>query len=252
MDWCPGTEPRTRSGPGLCAAVLPAADGRVLVVGSSELELLDLDDGTRAEVHVNRPLCPGVRFSDAACDPAGRLLVGSTAGIAATGQGGLHRVEADGSLTTLLSGTTLSNGLGWDPSGRSFYFADSAARTVTAYDYDVDDGALTAPRELCRFEGQDGAPDGLCVDADGRVWVASFGGGFVRCVDPAGRTRHVVRLPVSNVTSCTFGGDAMDVLYVTTASVELTPEAAVAEPHAGKVFACRPGAVGLPEHSWPG
>jgi sugar lactone lactonase YvrE len=54
-------------------------------------------------------------------------------------------------------------------------------------------------------------------------------------------------LPVSNVTCCCFGGDQLDVLYISTARQRMTPEQIEREPLAGGLFACRPGAVGLPE-----
>jgi sugar lactone lactonase YvrE len=59
-------------------------------------------------------------------------------------------------------------------------------------------------------------------------------------------------LPASQVTSCAFGGDALNELYVTTARIGLSPEALEKEPHAGGLFRLRPGAKGLPAAEFAG
>ena len=59
-------------------------------------------------------------------------------------------------------------------------------------------------------------PDGLTVDAEGGIWVALYGGGAVRRYLPNGVLDVIVTLPVTQVTSCVFGGADLDELYMTT------------------------------------
>ena len=144
------------------------------------------------------------RTNDGACDAAGRLWVGTMALDERSPLGGLYRVDADLSVTTVLTGTTISNGLGWSPAGESFYFIDSPTRRVDVFDFDPETGALENRRRFAAVEVEGAVPDGLAVDAEGGVWVALHGGWGLRryapdgelaaVVDLAGRARHELLL----------------------------------------------------------
>lgn len=106
-------------------------------------------------------------------------------------------------------------------------------------------------RPFVELPADAGWPDGLTVDAEGCVWVALWGGAAVRLYRPDGRLDRVLRMPVSRVTSCAFGGPDLDVLYVTTAAAD--PRSSVPpEPDAGALFACRVGVAGPPAHAFAG
>jgi sugar lactone lactonase YvrE len=91
-----------------------------------------------------------------------------------------------------------------------------------------------------------GSPDGLTLDTEGRLWLALWGGSAVCCYSPSAEAEAIVRLPASHVTSCTFGGPDLGDLYITSAWTELSDEQRAREPLAGRLFRCRPGAVGRP------
>ncbi|SEG53281.1 Sugar lactone lactonase YvrE [Actinacidiphila yanglinensis] len=175
---------------------------------------------------------PDLRMNDAKCDPAGRFWAGSTTLAFADGGGALHCWDPSGGVRTALRGLTLPNGLGWSPDGSRFYLADSVRRVVLTAPFDPADGRLGPVRELLRWDSADGMPDGLCVDQDGCLWIAVWGAGEVRRYDPRGTCLAVLRLPVSQPSSCAFGPDGT--LYVTSASEGLRPGT---EPLAGSVFA---------------
>jgi sugar lactone lactonase YvrE len=92
----------------------------------------------------------------------------------------------------------------------------------------------------------------MTVDADGNLWVACFGGGAVRGYAPSGEQVSEISLPVSQVTSCAFGGQDWSELFVTSASYRLSAEQLAAEPLAGATFVCRPGVVGVPASDFAG
>lgn len=98
---------------------------------------------------------------------------------------------------------------------------------------------------LIDLADRQGNPDGLTVDADGGLWVAMSGGGEVLRVSPGGEVTGTVRLPVSRVTSCTFGGTQLTELYITTASHGLNDEQRRRQVHAGAVFVVDLGIPGL-------
>jgi sugar lactone lactonase YvrE len=95
-------------------------------------------------------------------------------------------------------------------------------------------------------------PDGLTLDAEGGLWVALYGGGAVRRYTPAGKLETEIAVPATNVTACAFGGEDLATLFITTARQELSDDQLAAEPHAGAVFAVRPGVTGLPAHEYAG
>lgn len=192
---------------------------------------------------------PAARLNEGGCSPAGTLLVGSTRYDQETGGAVLVEVSADGSHRTIRADVTVSNGIGWSPDGALAYYNDTPSHRTTVYSWDPDAG-LHDPRPLFTLDDADAAgPDGLCVDAEGNVWTAIYGGSRVECRDPRGRLVEVVELPVTNVSACTFGGPGLERLFITT-SRENVPEGE--QPEAGAVFVAEPGAAGQPVRPFAG
>lgn len=176
------------------------------------------------------------RMNDAQVGPSGRFWGGSMAYDLSDGAGSLSVLSPDLEVTTVLDGLSLPNGMGWSPLGDRFYFIDSLDSAIDVFDFDVESGVLSNRRRFVEIDGE-GLPDGLTVDVDGGVWVAVWGGGCVRRFDPRGRLDSQIELPVTQVTSCGFGGLGLDTLFVTTASYELDELALKNQPHAGALFA---------------
>jgi sugar lactone lactonase YvrE len=183
------------------------------------------------------------RMNDGACDPQGRFWAGSMAYDERPGAGTLYRMDHDGTVTAMVHGVTISNGLGWSPDGTTMYYADSGAGTVDAFDFDGVGGDLERRRTLVRCDGP-AVPDGLWVDDEGCLWVAMWGGGEVRRYAPDGGLVHASPLPVSRPTACCFVGQDRDTLIITSARSGLSAEALAREPAAGRVMAIDAGATG--------
>lgn len=224
-------------------AVVPRARGGLVLVLKDRLAVRGTD-GRLDTVCLVAHGQPDGRLNDAKCDPAGRLFVGSMVGVASPGLGALYRVDGELSARQVIAGTTISNGMGWSLDGTTMYFIDTPTGTVDAFDYDQGTGRLGAGRPLVRFGPGDGYPDGMTVDSEDHLWVASFGGGFVRRFAPDGTPVDTIELPVTEVTSCAFGGPDLDELFITTARVDLTRAQLAAQPYAGGVFRARPGVRG--------
>lgn len=189
----------------------------------------------------------GVRMNDGGCDPDGRFWCGSMAYDQTPGAAAMYRLDADGSAQQVFGGVTVSNGLEWSPDGALAYYDDTATHRVDVFDYDPD-GGLTGRRPFVPLD-DDGFPDGLTVDAEGGVWVALYGSGAVHRYDPAGRLDAVVEVPTAKVTACTFGGPALDQLFVTTSREGLAPGE---DPLAGALFRVDTGVLGLPARTFAG
>jgi len=187
---------------------------------------------------------PSNRMNDGKCDPLGRFWAGTMAWDASPHAGALYVLDCTRVVTMVLDRVTISNGLGWDMARGRMYFIDSAERRIDYFAFDAETGEISDRRPLVRFDPDDGLPDGLCVDADGSLWVAMWGGGCVRRITPSGALDDKVSFPVANVSSCTFGGPDLSELFVTTARSGLSSQELEEQPKAGSVFRLRPGVNG--------
>lgn len=178
----------------------PTVEGDVVVALADRIELL-----SSGEVLARFDHGPEIRSNDGACDPAGRLWVGTTAIDHRPAAGRLYRLDPGG-LTTILRDLTIANGIGWSRDAASMYYIDTPTERVDVYPYDGELG------ERETFADVDGHPDGLTVDDEGFVWIAFYGGSRVERRAPDGSLDRVVEMPTPNPTACCFAGTT---LYIT-------------------------------------
>lgn len=162
-------------------------------------------------------LSPSHRMNDAKVGPGGHYWAGSNAMDFHAGRGALHVLSPDGAVETVLDGLTLPNGLGWSPAGDVFYLVDSLQGWLRAWDCDATTGTLSNQRTLATFPGGDEVPDGMCVDGDGNLWVAIWGGSRLERYTPEGEPMGPLHTPVSQPSCCAFAGPRLDMLIVTSA-----------------------------------
>ena len=187
-------------------------------------------------------------MNDGACDPQGRFWAGTMAYDESPGAGALYRLELDGSCSTVLTGLTIANGIGWSPDGRTMYLNDSGTGCLDAFDFEGSSGAITRRRTLVHGD-RPGRGTGRADRGRGRRHL----GGAVGTAAPSAGTRPTGRssprsqLPVERPTSCAFGGPDLATLFVTTARAGLDDDARARQPDAGRVFAIAGlGVRGLP------
>jgi sugar lactone lactonase YvrE len=233
-------------------AAVPTTSGRVAFAASDGFSLLDPGTGRIEPIAEVEADDPQTRMNDGKCDPAGRFWAGTMDVEGRRPLGSLYRLEADHRLVQVLTGVTISNGIGWSPDGRTMYYIDSVTHGVDALDVDPEPGSVSNRRRLVDFPSEWGLPDGMTVDEEGFLWVAFWDGAAVRRIAPDGRIASVVGFPVSRVTSCAFGGADLTDLYVTSARNGLSDEGLRQQPDAGGLFHLRPGVRGLPHHPFAG
>lgn len=238
-----------RAFPGTVAAVVPTDDKGLLVVLRRGFASVDAQGTLRTGRHV-LPEPDDSRFNDGACDPAGRFLVGSMALGDRKNSERLYRLDHLGAVEVVDDGLTLSNGLGWSPDGQTMFHVDSVPGVVWSRSYDPVSGAIGPRREHLRI--QDGAPDGLCVDTEGSLWVAVWGAGQVRCFDAAGVHIATVEIAAPNTSSVAFVGPELDRLLITTARSDRSDPQLDAHPLSGHLFLADVGARGVPSVPWAG
>jgi sugar lactone lactonase YvrE len=227
------------------SAVVPTACGRLLLVSVHGLILCE-PDGTIQKAFGDRlETDPVLLLNDAKVDSSGRLWTGSRDGERGS-RGHLFRVDGNGRSTVMMEGVSVSNGLGWSPDDRFFYYIDSLTYAVRVFDFDAEVGEISNGREFCAFHPDSGLPDGLSVDEHGGVWIAHFGSGTITRHDPSGQLVAEHHLPVPNVTSLAFGGhEGVDVL-VTTGKYKMSDAELAHCPTAGDIFGGTWGVRGVP------
>ncbi len=156
-----------------------------------------------------------IRFNDVIADPEGRVFAGTIGRTAKSG--GLYRMDRDGTFTLLFRGTAVSNGMGFSPDVRTFYWTCSTRRCIYAFDYERETGTLSGQRVFYQAADDEGIPDGMTVDSIGNVWSARWDGFSVVCHAPDGSVVEKVRFPVAKVSSLCFAGPELDEFFVTTA-----------------------------------
>ena len=158
---------------------------------------------------------PRTRLNDGKCDRRGRFFAGGMDGQEEFKICGLWRLDLDLSVTKVEEDIICTNGPCWSPDNRTFYLADTFQQEFWAYDYDIDTGKLSNKRVFATTNDDPGVADGSTVDEEGFLWNAQVIGGELIRYAPDGSVDRRIGMPVKNITSVMFGGDNLDILYVT-------------------------------------
>jgi sugar lactone lactonase YvrE len=191
-------------------------------------------------------------FNDGKVDRAGRFWAGTMGAQGAANA--LYRLDPDGTIHTMETGVVVSNGIAWSPDNTTMYYHDTLANKIYAYNFDLTSGGIANRRVLVDTTDEAGIPDGLTVDSDGCLWSVRTVGGYINRYDPDGALIESIKMPVSYTTSCIFGGEALDMLYITSLRTPLyaSAEEIAAQPQLGDLFRLKVGARGLPEPKFAG
>lgn len=240
-DPASGHHEQVYQGEGAIGGFTIQEDGALLLFG--DRGSVDIwRDGTVAPVIDEIPGERDGRFNDVIAAPGGQVLCGTMPTEAHAGR--LYRLDRDGTLTTLLEGVTISNGLGFTPDRTGVYHTDSEKRTITLFDFDEATANISNGRIFAATPGDPSMPDGLTVDAEGYVWSARWDGSCLIRYAPDGHEVLRVPFPTLKVSSAVFGGDDYGDLYVTTAGGH---DKATNGATAGSLYRLRPGVRGVPE-----
>ena len=224
-----GTSVETQRFDDRVGCATPTDDGDIIVALATRIVVASTGETLAAFPHG-----PEVRANDGACDPWGRLWVGTTALDFSPGAATLYRLD-HGRLVPRLERLTISNGLAWSMDGRRMWFVDSPSHRIDEFAFD---GELGRRRTFAIVDSSAGVPDGLAVDEEDHVWVAVWGAAAVHRYTPDGQLDRIVSLPAEHVSACCFGGEDGRTLFVTTAAPD------------GRLYAIDAGVSGPPTHAF--
>lgn len=190
-----------------------------------------------------------MRFNDGRCDARGRFWVSTLCmdmSLAAP-VGAVYCLDKPGLLPAKLEGMITPNGMAFSPDECTFYLSDShpLVQKIWAFDIEPETAALSRRREFVNMTPLPGRPDGAAMDVEGCYWICGNDAGLVHRFSPAGELLRSISIPVAKPSMCAFGGQNLDVLFVTSILPGgIAPEQAGLN---GAVFAVDAGVRGLPE-----
>lgn len=217
-----------------------------LIASEDGVYRLNLNSGERTLFSDLKKELVGSRLNDGKCDPSGRFWVGSMHFKQEQGKANLYMINAEGKSLKKKQNVTISNGIVWTSDKKTMYYIDTPTSEIKAYDYNNKTGEISNERVVVTIPLKLGFPDGMTIDEENMLWVGMWNGNAVIRFNPdTGEVLQTIEVPAHNVTSCAFGGENLDVLYITTASVDMTDEEQKQYPLAGSVFKVVTGVKGV-------
>ena len=221
--------------PALTGSIVLTNKGEVLAATTEGFWLFNLENGSNKPIVFMGEELSCRRFNDGKCDPHGRFWAGTLALPGYQSTGNVYALETDDTVSLKIPGVKVSNGMCWD--NDAYYFIDTPTQKVIKYTYDVATGNIKNPIVAINIPKEYGAPDGMTIDAEGMIWIALWNGSKIGRWDPiTGNLLYTITLPVSKITSCTFGGANLNDLYITTANIGMSTTELHKEPLAGGLF----------------
>lgn len=224
------------------------SDERILLALASGFAWFDKESGevewiAKPEAHLT-----GNRLNDGRVDRQGRFWCGSIVEQknSPDQSASLFCLDHEGKTSQHLTGLTISNGLCWSLDSKKLYHTDSPTHQIKVYDFDANSGTL-GNAKVFKTTTDKVEPDGSTVDAENYLWSAEWGGRRLVRYSPEGEENFVLPTTVSQPTCMAFGGDDMNILFVTSARIGLSDEALAAQPEAGNLFIYRTDFKGVNE-----
>jgi sugar lactone lactonase YvrE len=236
---------------------LPKMPGTVILSNNPDEVYLLLEDGLYKYVvyadnleFISRPKenLTNYRFNEGKCDPFGHIIVGTMHKTDAEKKPGiLYRIDPLGDFMIIDQPIHIPNGMVWDLEHGYYYIIDSPKQLVYRYDLDLTTGAINNKIPWINFAGENSFPDGMTSDESGMLYIANWKGHRISKWNPLTKEKlDEYEIDALNVTSCVFGGDKLDRLFVSSASVD-TPKSSVFS-HCGNIFYIDHVANGLPSN----
>jgi len=221
----------------MIGAIAPTNRNRWIAALQNGFAFIDLKSKKITPIHDPEAHIAGNRFNDGKCDEAGRFWAGTMSLNDEPGMGNVYVIDSTLQARKKITVINLSNGLAWNSDNTLFFHIDSPIREVSVYPFKHETGDLGDKTFSFNTPEADGYPDGMTIDSEDKIWIAHYDGWEVCRWDPmTGQKLLTIKLPVSQVTCCTFGGPNLDDLYISTGRQTLTEEQLKDQPLAGSLF----------------
>ena len=163
------------------------------------------------------------RFNDGKVDGYGNYWAGTVSYDEKKPIGSLYCLKPDLQLKKFFNGITIANGITWSLDNKKMYYIDTPTMKVDLFDFDIENMVLTNRRIAFEIPEDVGYPDGMTIDMEGKLWIAHWGGYQVCRWDPdTKKILDKIVIPAERVSCCTFGGNDLSELFITTAQAGFT------------------------------
>lgn len=197
-------------------------DGRVVIVSMQDRKLMQVDAGGKLSEYADLSAMVSNDINDSVCDAVGNIYVGNFGYDLLAGEApkpaDLIMVTPSKQCKVVASGLEFPNGAVITPNGRSLIIAETFGHRLSTYDRAAD-GTLSNRRVFAELGER--TPDGICLDAEGAVWVASFMTGEFLRVLPDGSIGDIIATPGKRAVACNLGGADGRTLFGLTFAGEL-------------------------------
>ncbi len=226
--------------PALIGSIAPRKRGGLIAAIGCGIAFIDLPSGkVSMQKLINPPLC-NKHLNDGKCDRQGRFWVGEVSHDKTKPNGKIYRFDGDGSLHIMQENIALFNGPCWSPNNDYFYYTDSFnERRVFRYIFEAQKGTIKNGEVFIQMAADNVMPDGCTVDSEGYLWSAKWDGHRISRYDPEGNLVMEIPIPTQRPTSCIFGGEDLDTLFVTSASQDVSELKPLDDQNAGNVFSIK-------------
>jgi sugar lactone lactonase YvrE len=218
------------------SSITPISNEELLISDLNQLVVLNRITGKN---HILLNLVfdtPNVRFNDGKADSNGNLWVGTLEMNITPGKGDLFLIDRKKQVTKSLRNVTISNGMTWSLDNKTMFYIDTMDYVVYAFDFN-EKSEISNQRIVVKIPTDSGAPDGMTIDANGNLWIALWGGYGVGCFNPiTGDLLDRIDVNAPHVSSCSFGGENLSTLFITTAREGLSTSQLQQYPESGSVF----------------
>ncbi|HIC31487.1 MAG TPA: SMP-30/gluconolactonase/LRE family protein [Flavobacteriaceae bacterium] len=232
--------------PSRVGTVVPYTKLQAVVALEDGIYKINLENGDLKQISNVESDVTENRFNDGKCDPKGNLWVGSMHLKESLPNANLYKVEANGVTTKMVDSVTISNGIVWSKDTKKMYYIDTPSESIKSYDYDIETSTISNEKIAVNIPESLGYPDGMTIDENDTLWVGLWNGNAVAQFDPkTGELISKIEVPAHNVTACAFGGENLDILYITTSTNDMTEEERKKHPLAGSIFKYKPGVKGV-------
>ncbi|WP_087520312.1 SMP-30/gluconolactonase/LRE family protein [Polaribacter sp. SA4-12] len=226
--------------------VVPFTEIEALIALEDGVHKINLKTGESNLFTDMKSELPDSRLNDGKCDPAGRFWVGSMHFNKEKGKANLYTITSENILEKKIDSVTISNGIVWTSDKKTMYYIDTPTSTIKEFDYNNETGEISNGKIAVEIPESLGFPDGMTIDEENMLWVGMWNGNAVIRFNPkTGKVLSKIEVPAHNITSCAFGGENLDILYITTASVDMTEKEIKKYPLAGSVYKVNPGVKGV-------
>jgi len=225
---------------------IPTSSDNLIVAVNKRICIYDPNKNDIIKEVIIQENKPDNRLNDGKCDANNRLWIGTMNNSAENGEGALYKINADLSYEKMDVAFTLPNGIAWDKQNKKMFVVDSMMKKIFCYDFDLEKGAISNKSILIDTAGEKGLPDGMAIDEEDNLWVAFWQGGCVaRYETKTGKVLKRINTPADIPSSCCFGGEELDTLFITTSRKYDTTENIRKFPMSGGIFTVKPGVKGM-------